>query len=239
MRTARAIAQRELGAYFRAPAGWIIIAIYLFLTGLVFALSSLTPGQPATLREFFGVAGWLLLPVAPAISMRLLSEEFRSGTIESLLTAPVSGWSLVAGKFMGGMTFLLAMIAPTAVYPLILQFVSDPSPDVGPVLSGYLLLVLMGGLYIALGTLASSLTSNSTLAFLMTFFVILMLLFAGVGGQFVPDWVKPVLFELSVSARASDFAKGIIDLSHVVFFIASASVCVVGAATAVELRRWS
>ncbi|MDI1289149.1 MAG: ABC transporter permease [bacterium] len=239
MRTARAIARRELAAYFRAPAGWIIIAIFLFLTGLVFALSALTPGQPASLREFFGAAGWLLLPVAPAISMRLLAEEFRSGTIESMLTAPVSGWSLVIGKFMAGMGFLIAMLVPTVVYPIILQLISDPAPDMGPVLAGYVCLILLGGLYIGIGVLASATTSNATLAFLVTFFAILVLLFAGIGGRFVPDQLKPLLFELSVSARIGDFAKGIIDLAHLVYFVAATSVCVVAAAALVELRRWS
>lgn len=239
MRTARAIARRELGSYFRAPAGWIIIAIFLFLTGLVFALSALTPGQPASLREFFSAAGWLLLPVAPAISMRLLAEEFRSGTIESMLTAPISGWSLVIGKFMAGMGFLVAMILPTVIYPIILRMISDPAPDIGPMLAGYLCLILLGGLYIGIGVLASATTSNATLAFLVTFFLILVLLFAGIGGRFVPDQFKPLLFQLSISARIGDFAKGIIDLSHVTYFAASTTVCVVAAAALVEFRRWS
>jgi len=239
MSTAGAIARRELGAYFRAPAGWIIISLFLFLTGIVFAVSALTPGQPASLRAFFSAAGWLLLPVAPAISMRLLAEEFRAGTIESLLTAPVTGWSLVIGKFLAGLSFLILMVAPTVLYPIILVAISDPAPDLGPILAGYLCLVLLGAFYVGIGVLASATTSNATLAFLMTFFVILLLLFAGVGGRFVPDQLKPFLYELSVSARVSDFAKGIIELTHVVFFVSAASICVVAAAALVELRRWS
>ena len=125
------------------------------------------------------------------------------------------------------------------MYPLILRIISDPPPDMGPVMSGYLLLILMGGTYLAIGTLASALTSNATLAFLTTFFAILIGLFAGLAGQFVPDVFKPVVYEFSVSARAADFARGVIDLSHVVFFAGFSAVCVAGAAVAVELRRWS
>src|SRR5207244_13521406 len=101
MRGATAIATCELGSYLRQPAGWIIIALYLLLSGLVFGFAVLSPGEPASLRFFFTSSGWLLLPVAPAISMRLIAEELRSGTIESLLTSPLSGPALVLGKFFG------------------------------------------------------------------------------------------------------------------------------------------
>ncbi|CAG0987583.1 hypothetical protein PHYC_02109 [Phycisphaerales bacterium] len=232
------IARRELSSYFRTPSGWVIIALFLLLTGLVFGRFVLVPGRPASLRDFFAVSGWLLLPVAPAISMRLLAEELRSGTIETLLTAPVSGAGVVIGKFIGALTFLIGMLAPTGVYVLILERTATLPLDMGPILSGYLCLLLTGSLYLAIGTLASSLTPNATLAFLMSLFTILALMLAPAAAEFLPVAARPVLFAVSVSDRIADFAKGVIDTSHVVFFVTLAVWFLVLAACALELRRW-
>jgi ABC-2 type transport system permease protein len=233
-----AIATRELSSYLRQPVGWIVIALYLLLTGLVFGLKILTPGEPASLRSLFTYSGILLLPVVPAISMRLIAEEIRSGTIESLLTAPIRGAGLVMGKFMGAGAFLLLMLIPTGVYVLILFRVAQPRPDIGPIISGYVCLVLTGLLYLSIGTLASSLTSNATLAFMMTLFAILGLMLLENAADQVPDKVKPVLFALTLRPRIVDFARGLIDTGHIIFFVSAAAWFLVWAIAAVELRRW-
>jgi ABC-2 type transport system permease protein len=238
VRAAQIIAQRELASYFRTPSGWLIVALYLFLTGIVFALFVLAPGQPASLRDFFGVSGWLLLPVAPAISMRLISDELRSGSIESLLTSPVSSAGVVMGKFFGAAAFLLAMLLPTGVYVALLFRVAHAPPDLGPVVCGYLCLLLLGMLYLAMGTLASTLTSNSTLAFLVTLFAALALLFAGSAAEHAPAWMRGALFGLSVPNRVTDFARGVIDTSNIVFFLSGTALCLFGAVCVMDLRRW-
>jgi ABC-2 type transport system permease protein len=238
MKGAMAIASRELGSYFRQPAGWIIIALYLLLSGLLFSLRILSPGEPASLRYFFTYSGLLLLPVVPAISMRLISEELRSGTIESLLTSPLTGPGLVLGKFFGAGGFLLMMMVPTGIYVGILYRFAEPAPDIGPIVSGYLCLLLTGLLYLAIGTLASSLTSNATLAFMMTLFAILGLVLLEGAGEWVPERFRPVLFALTLTPRIADFARGIIDSAHVVFFVSAAAWFLVWAVAAVELRRW-
>lgn len=233
------IAARELRSFFRLPVGWVVIALFLFLTGVIFGLLTLQPGEPASLRYFFGVSGWLLLPVAPAISMRLISEEFRSGTIEPLMTAPVSDLSIVLGKYLGAVAFLLALLAPTLIYVAILAAVADPRPDPGPILAGYLSLALLGLLYLAVGTLASALTSNQTLAFISTllFLLILLLVSSGIADSAVPGWNR-VLGAISINRRVLDFAKGVIDTSHVVFFLSWTAWFLVLAAMAVESKRW-
>jgi ABC-2 type transport system permease protein len=233
-----ALARREFGAYLRQPAGWIIIALYLLLAGVIFAASVLVPGRPATLREFFALSGWLLLPVAPAISMRLVAEELRSGTIEQLLTAPLSAWSLVVGKYLGAMLFLGAMLVPTLVFPAVLWAHSSPAPAVGPVVAGYLCLVLLGGAYVALGLLASCLTSNATLAFMITLFAILAVLFAPAAAEIAPEALRPALAGLSPAPRILDFARGIIDTSNVAFFALVSSILVVASVAVMEVRRW-
>jgi ABC-2 type transport system permease protein len=232
------LARREFTSYFRQPAGWIIIALYLFLASLIFCLYTLVPGRPATMRDFFAISGWLLLPVAPAITMRLISEELRSGTIEALLTSPAGPWSLVLGKFIGACAFLLAMLVPTGVYVAVLSHYSTLPLDAGPIISGYICLALVGLLYLGIGTLASSLTSNSTLAFMLALFAILGLMFAEAAGGQAPPGLRELLFSLSLSPRLADFAKGVIDTGHVAFFVSGAMVCVVGAAIVMELRRW-
>lgn len=247
MRQAFAIAGREMGAMFRLPAGWIVIALYLLLAGVVFTQAILLPGQPASLREFFAISGWLLMPVIPAIAMRLFSEEFRSGTIEPMMTAPVGDWTLVIAKYLGACGYLLAMLAPTILYPITLYLMADPRPDLGPILSGYLSLFLQGTFYLAIGLFASSLTANQTLAFLLTLFSIFgMLILSTMGPQiargissgWLGDVVRETLSSLSVAARVEDFARGIIDTGHIVFFLSLSSLFLVLAVVAIQSRRW-
>lgn len=234
-----AIAGREFRSFFRLPVGWVVIALFLLLTGAVFATAILAPGQAATLRPFFAIAGWLLLPVVPAISMRLFSEELRTGTIEPLLTSPVRDGSLVVGKFLGGSMFLMAMFLPTLAYPAVLWLVSDPAPDAGPIVAGYLSLLMLGMLNLAIGTLASACTSSQTLAFLATLFVLLgMLLAPSLPTQSLPLGIQRVVGAISLTPRMGDFAKGVIDTAHVAWFLASTAWLLVLTTLALQSRRW-
>lgn len=150
--------------------------------------------------------------------MRLFSEELRSGTIETSLTAPVAGGVLVVGKYLASAMFLLTMLLPTLAFVGVLAWLSRP--DYGPVLSGYAGLILLGMLYLAVGALASACTSSQTLAFLGTLFGLLMLdvIPARVAPQ-LPEQIAKIVFMLSPSVRANDFYRGLIDTSHVAFFL--------------------
>ncbi len=239
MSTVLAVGRRELASLFRIPVGWIAIALYLFLAGFVFAYLIFNPGQPASMRPLFAISGWLLLPVAPAVSMRLLSEELRTGTIESLMTAPVSDGGVVVGKYLGSVVFLALMLIPTLVHTCVLWWLADPSPDPGPVLAGYLSLVLLGMLYASVGLWMSALTPNQTLAFLGTLFFLLVLMLATTAGyEYAPAWLKPALGQLAIQARLQDFAKGVIDTAHVVFFLSASALFVTLAIFTLESRRW-
>jgi ABC-2 type transport system permease protein len=238
MRALWTIAWREFRSFFRVALGWVAIALYLFLAGVIFAERVLSPGEAASLRYLFNVSGFLLLPVAPAITMRLLSEELRSGTIEPLLTAPVSDASIVLGKYLGAVMFLAAMIAPTLLHAVTLVAVSDPKPDPGPILAGYLSLLLLGSLYLAVGMLFSSLTANQTLAFLGTFLFLLVVLL--VTGEMVnlPKWAAPVVRAAALGPRLSDFGKGVIDTAHVAFFAATSLWFLAMTYVSLQTRRW-
>ncbi len=241
MRGVWAIATREVGSLLRLPVGWVVIALFAFLSAVLFVNGTLAPGQPATMRYFFSSASWLMLAIAPAVSMRLVSEELRSGTVEPLRTAPISDAAVVWGKYLGAVAFLALMLAPTLVLPVVLWGVSDPRPDPGPVFAGYLSLMLVGMLYLSVGLLASSLTSSQTLAFLgALMFLVLMMVLTGVvsQAQATPGWLARALAALSVQARARDMAKGVIDTGAVVFFLAGSGWFVLLATAALGSRRW-
>jgi len=232
------IARRELSSYFRLPVGWFTIALFLFLCGSVFGLVVLAPGRVASLRAFFGGAGWMLLPVVPAISMRLFSEEMRSGTIEPLITSPAREFSIVLGKFIGAASMLALMLLPTLLYAAILARVSARPPEPGPLIAGYLSLFLPGVFYLSIGTLCSALTNNQTLAFLATLFILLAIMLASALGPAVaPVALQPVLAWLSFDSRIQDFAKGVIDLRHVVFFLGASILPIILAGAALRARR--
>jgi len=233
------IARRELASFFRLPVGWITIALYALLSGIVFCLTILIPGQPATLRALFSISGWLLLPVVPAISMRLLSDEFRSGTIEPLMTSPASDAAIIVGKYLGAAGFLVLALVPTLLQAMALWLLAEPKPDPGPIASGYLSLVLAGMLFLSVGTLASTLTSNQTLAFLSTFFVLLILLILSVIGPApIPAFARPAVAALAIGPRLADFARGVIDTSHIVFFVSASLFFLSLAYAALQSRRW-
>lgn len=232
-----AIAWREFGAFYRLPIGWVVTALYLALGAAVFTLFVLTPGQPATMRPLFALSDWLMLFVAPAVSMRLLSEEYRAGTIEGLASAPVSDWQVVIGKHFGAALFLVTMIAPTLVFVIVLESVSDP--DYGPILLGYLGMALVGLLYMSIGTLASSLTANQTVAFLGTLFALLILRLATAqGAARLPEPWSRLVSSLSVDLHLQGFAKGVLDTGDLVYFLVASVWFVVLAAVSVESRRW-
>jgi|GEM_PF-43252 len=232
------IAQRELSSMFRVPAGWIIIALFAFLTAVLFVTMTVIPGQPGTLRYFFAQSGWFLIPIAPAISMRLMSEEYRSGSFESLRTAPAGDWSVTLGKYLGSLGFLLLMLVPTLVYPILLAIVSSPSPDLGPIFAGYLMLVLVGMLYLGIGMVASSLTASQILAFLGTMMtLILIIMLTEVIATKVDPTFAGALQELSIMSRIQELSKGIIDTATIAFFVIGTVWMLVLASAVLEVRR--
>jgi ABC-2 type transport system permease protein len=130
------------------------------------------------------------------------------------------------------------MLIPSAAYVLTLSHYATLPIDIGPIVSGYACLVMLGLFYLGIGTLASALTSNSTLAFMLTLFAILALMFTEAAGAQAPAQVREVLFALSLTPRLADFAKGVVDTGHVVFFVSGAGLCLIAAGVVMELRRW-
>lgn len=232
-----AIAQREFASFFRLPLGWIVIALFVCLSSVFFTRSAIIPGEPATMRDFFGIWWGLLIVICPAISMRLFSEEHRTGTIESVMTAPVSEAALVAGKFFAGLMFLGAMLVPSLVYVAVLA--SLARPEFGPIVSGYLGLVLLGSLYLSIGCLASSLTSSQTLAFLATMFALLVIDIAPrqLAGL-MPEGIGRLILNSTPSLRLGDFSRGLIGSASAAYFILTSFWFLAVTVVLMQSRRW-
>jgi len=232
------IAHRELVSMFRVPAGWIILALFTFLTGVLFVNMTVIPGQPGSMRYFFSYASWLLIPIAPAISMRLISEEYRSGSFESLRTTPAGDWAVSLGKYFASVAFLVLMLVPTLVFPLTLFLISEPAPDIGPIASGYLMLVLVGALYLGVGLVASALTPSQTLAFLGTLMtLILWMVVTALVAPRAGVALSDVLGRLSIASRINELSKGVIDTSTIAFFLLGIFWMIVLTAGVLEAKR--
>lgn len=232
-----AIASREFASFFRLPLGWIVIALFVCLSSVFFTRAAVVPGEPATMRDFFSIWWGLLIVVCPAISMRLFSEEQRTGTVETVFTAPVSEAAFVSGKFLAGLLFLVAMLVPSLVYVAVLAGLARP--DFGPVIAGYLGLILLGALYLSIGCLASSLTSSQTLAFLATMFALLVLDIAPRQlAAVLPAAPGKLVLSVTPSLRLQDFARGLIGTANIAFFVLASFWFLALCAVLMQSRRW-
>lgn len=234
---ALAIARREVSSYFDLPIAYVVLPAFLVLSGLyVFVLQPFFLVGRATLRPFFEFAPFIFTLFVPAITMRLVAEERRSGNLEVLLTWPVGDVSLVLGKFLGAFALLAAAVALTLPFPLAVAALGDLDP--GPVIGGYLGLLLLGGAYLAIGLLVSALTHNQIIAFIGGFAVCFSLYVVGNALPLMPPALAPYIEAISFDLRFAGIARGVVDLRDVAFF---GSVILLGLGLAAEVlaaRRW-
>jgi len=235
MRNAWLIARRELASYFTSPIAYAVTAVFLVVVGYFFGMI-LYLSREATMRYLFYNVTTFLLLIGPALTMRLVAEERKSGTIELLLTSPVRDGEVIAGKFLAALLLWLAMLALTLVYPLLLKAFGNPDP--GPILSGYLGLVLSGAAVLALGTLASTVTANQIVAALVAFGLTLMLWLTDAMQNLVSGPLASFFSYLSLSVHFEDFAKGVIDTKDVIFYLSVVVAALFIATRMLEARRW-
>ncbi len=247
--TALTIARRELEGFFYAPVAYAVGTLFLLLQGITFylfalVLSSPQAGPGAVFSYFFGgtLLFWVsLLFLAAVVPMRLLAEERRNGTIEPLLTAPVSDLEVVLGKYLGALGFFVALWLPTLVYVALVRGLGGPI-EAGPIASGYLGTFLEGAAFLALGTLASALTRNQIVAAVLSFVLGFGLLLVGILSVYVKGaspTLSHVLEFLSPFRQMQDFSRGIVDSRHVVFLVSVVVISLFGAVRALEARRWT
>ena len=235
MRKINLIARRELFSIICSPAGLITLAIYLVLAGYLFSFE-LAASQEATLRYLFSTLGTMTIAAVPLITMRLLSEELRSGTFEVLTTHPVTDVEIVLGKFLAGWAAFAVLSFPTLSYLVILQVVG--SPDWGPALCGFLGQQLMAAMLIALGLLVSAMTSSQVLAAMGAMIGGGLLALSGVATYNIQGWQGDALSYLAILQHFSLFRRGVVDSRAVIFFVGTTVMFLYLAVRAVESRRW-
>jgi ABC-2 type transport system permease protein len=247
-----AIAQKELKGYFASPIAYIIIGFfalvfgYFYFASITFFLqASLQMGMPGqgqinintmAIRPLLQNVSVVALFVLPLVTMRTYAEEKRSGTIELLLTSPITDTQIVLGKFLGAVALFALMLAVTWIHMGILFIYGNP--EWKPIVAGYLGLLLMGSSFISLGLLISSLTKNQIVAGMVTFALLLLLWTLNwMSESATPTWQK-VLSAVTITDRFDDFTKGIIAVSHVVYYLSFITFGLFLTAKSVDSERW-
>jgi ABC-2 type transport system permease protein len=230
-----AIFRREIRSYFNSPVAYVVIVVFLAIIGWFFT-SNLFLMNVASLRVVFELVPLVLLFFVPAITMRLLAEEKKSGTLELLTTKPVRDAEIILGKFLAAWALLAAALIPTLLYVLTLTFLG--SPDLGPVVTGYLGLLFMGAVYIGIGLFASSITENQIVAFIISFLIILALFLMDKVLMYVPEGIASVVEFLGIDYHFGNIARGVIDSRNVIYFLSLLGFSLYGATVSLERRKW-
>ena len=251
MRNIAAIADKELRSYFSSPIAYIIIGFFLLPFGVFFYLyltafvrQSMQQAQfggamninQNVIRYVLQNASVIILFIMPMITMRTYSEEKRSGTIELLLTSPLTDLEIIVGKFLGALGLYIALLAVTLPYMGILFYYGNP--EWRPVAAGYLGLLLMGGTFVSLGLLISSTTNNQIVAGIVTFVVFLLLWIIGWFADSAGPTIGPITSWLSITEHFDDFSKGIIDTKHVLYYLSLITFGLFLTAKSVDTERW-
>jgi ABC-2 type transport system permease protein len=235
MRNVWAVATRELRSYFLSPLAYVVIALFLALSGYLFALI-LANGREASLRGLVQNVSVLYLFIVPAISMRLLAEEQRTGTVELLLTNPVQEWEIVSGKFLASVMLVLVMLGLTLLFPMFL-FVFG-SPDRGPIITGYLGVFLQAAAFLSVGLWASSLTQNQIVAALVSFALLLILWLSENLGQFLGGTFGQIVSYTSVINHFQGFPQGVIETKDVIYYLTLVAAGLVLSTLSLQSRRY-
>ena len=237
MRNTLAIAGREVQAYFVSPIAYVVTAAFLIIMGIFFAWYISDPrGVVATMQYMFGPMTTLFLFMVPMLTMRLLAEEQRSGTIELLLTSPVRDWEVVLGKYLASIALILVILGLTLYYPFVMSRFGNP--DIGPILSGYLGLFLLAAALASLGLLASSLTQNQIVAVIIGLSLGIFFWISESIADFVGTPLAGIFSAISLRPYFPDFAMGIIDTRNVIFYLTFVAIALFLTIRSVESRRW-
>jgi ABC-2 type transport system permease protein len=235
MTTTLAIAERELKSYFLSTVAWIIAAAFMAISGFLFTVILLNSNE-ASLRYLISNLSVVFLFIAPFLTMRLLAEENRLGTIELLLTNPVRDIEVILGKFLGVMAFILVMLAMTLYFPLLLFIFGTPDP--GPIITGYLGVILQAAAFASIGLAISSTTENQIVSAFLAFAINLVLWLSESMAAFVGRPLNEVLRYLSITSHIQDFSRGVIDTSHIIFFLSVVAAALFLTYLSLQSRRW-
>jgi len=242
MNPVSAVLRRELRSYFVTPVAYVFLVIFLVLAGiLTFYVGDFYERGLADLQPFFGMHPWLYLILVPAITMRMWAEEAKGGTLELLLTLPLSLWQAMLGKFLAAWLFIgLALVL---TFPIWITVNYLGSPDNGVILAGYLGSWLMAGTFIAIGACLSALTRNQVVAFILTALVCVLLILAGQPQVLdffqgaLPRRLVNAVAHLSMLRHFEAISRGVLDLRDLVYFLFSTLGWLIAGVLLLDLKR--
>src|SRR5512136_470933 len=248
MRNIWTIARREIRLYFASPVAYIVGLLILLISGIYFVLVVFLAGQSAYTSGYSSAPGpdliiglmvFLFLFAVPALSMRLMADEHRNGTLELLLTAPIHEWEFIIGKWLGSFLFILIIIAVTLIYPLALNRLVTPGIDQGLMLANYLAIILVAGAFLAIGTAISSFFNNQFAAFFATLAVLFFFWMVIGWPAAVMQGSAEIFNYLSLSNHFySSMLSGVIALSDVIYYLSWTALGLFLGTIAVERRWW-
>lgn len=253
-----AVYSKEMRSYFVSPVAYVIAGVFLFLSGYLFRsilmqfnliclqlgqrAQQMGGGMPAlnlnemVVTQFFAVMDFIWLLIVPMLTMRLYAEEKKTGTIELLMTSPISSVQVLLGKFFACFSLYAIIVGLTMVYFFILE--AYGSPDWGPIFSGYLGYLFLGATFISVGILASALTENQIVAVLLSFGILLMFWLIDWSASFAGPTAAKILQYVSFIEHLEDFQRGVIDSRDVVFYLSFTFFCLFLTTRVIESRRW-
>lgn len=229
------IFRKELRSYFNSAVAYVVIVVFLAIIGW-FHTSNLFLANVASLRLMFDLVPAVFLFVVPAITMRLLAEEKKSGTIELLSTKPLHDAEIILGKFLAAWALIGIALLPTLVYYITIAAIGGI--DNGPVIGGYIGLMFMAGVFVSVGLLASSLTDNQIVAFIVAFLLVFVLFMLDKILIYVPEFMTSTVEYLGVDYHFSNVARGVIDSRDIVYFLSLLGFSLYLSVISLGRRRW-
>lgn len=237
MKNIIAITKKELSSYFNSPIAYIFISIFLITTNWIFFQNFFLLNQ-ASMRNYFNILPWVFIFLAPAVTMRLFAEEKKSGTIEALLTLPVSDWEVVIAKFLSATIFIALALILSITIPISVSFIGKL--DSGPVIGGYLGGIFMGAAFVSLGLFISSLTKNQIIAFLVSVVACFILYISS--SPFVlnsvTNFFAGILSFIGIGSHFFNIEKGVIDSRDIIYYGSFIFFFLWMSVRSLESRRW-
>jgi ABC-2 type transport system permease protein len=215
MKQVLVIAKKEFSSYFNSPVAYIVISVFLLITGYLFFQQVFLAGQ-ASMRGLFTIASILFIFFSPALTMRLISEERKAGTLELMVTLPLTNTQIVVGKFLAALGLLGVAILLTLPYSISISFVGDL--DWGPVIGGYIGLILVGGAYLSLGLFCSAISRNQIVAFIIGLALCFTVFIMDKILMFLPSFLASIFEYLSVDYHFGNIARGVIDSRGLLYY---------------------
>lgn len=236
MTTTFIIAKREVGAYFKSAVAYVVLALFLAISGALFFFGSFFVAGNASMDGFFGVMPILLVFICPAIAMRLIAEERGTGSIELLLTMPVRDSEVVLGKYLAALAVLGVGLIMTVPFALTVKSLGPM--DAGPVIGSYVGTLLLGGTYLGVGLLASAMTRNQVVAVIVGWAICMALWLIGFFASAAGPTLGPILQYASPAYQFSKISRGVIELRNVVYYASAIGICLLVAIQVLESRKW-